>query len=153
MQRAQRWEQPATSREREGVTGAGLGLGIEGWIMMLCWERLVEAATGRGIIMYRMRHDRINEVQMIHLSWRCSPLLGHLSALKEYLISWLLSKSCFKEIRKATRFKTLLSSYSSESTLTHIHTIRKRKKLPTGALISLDGPCCMILAFFFITFS
>lgn len=55
--------------------GAGLGLGIEGWVVMLCWTSLGKAAPGRGTSMYcRECPDRIREVQMVHLSCRILPL-------------------------------------------------------------------------------
>lgn len=58
--------------------GAGLGLGLEGWAVMLCWTRLGEAAAGRGTSMYRAEcPDRIREVQMVHLSCRIFSTLGH----------------------------------------------------------------------------
>lgn len=67
---------------------AGLGLGFEGWVVMLCWARLGEAAAGRGTSMYRTAcPDRIREVQMVHLSCKIFSLaLGTSgSTLKEYL--------------------------------------------------------------------
>lgn len=89
------WRAESTGRGHLLCQGAGLGLGREGWVVMLCWTRQGEAAAGRGTSMYRTAcPDRIREVQMVHLSCRIFPLpLGTSgSGLKEYLDYQLASQ-------------------------------------------------------------
>lgn len=71
-----------TTREREGVMGAALGLSIEGWVVMA----LLDKAGGgchRGTIMYWIEWP--DRIRWFICPEGCSPPLGHLSALKEYL--------------------------------------------------------------------